>query len=135
MIAGSLTVVVVRSTITAIGILIMGLAFGATHIESIPAFLFWVVAVSSIFGLLGIIIGLWAKSFEQLNVLTVFFITPLSMVGGVFNTVDHAAGLAALAGLRQSFLLFHQRHSRRHAGRGRNPAGPGRRPDPGACWW
>ena len=26
-----------------------------------------------IFGLLGIVIGLWAKSFEQLNVLTVFF--------------------------------------------------------------
>ena len=32
-------------------------------------------------------IGLWAKSFEQLNMLTVFFITPLSMVGGVFNTM------------------------------------------------
>jgi ABC-2 type transport system permease protein len=87
MIAGSLAVVVVRSTITAIGILIMGIAFGATSIQSIPAFLFWVVAVSMIFGLLGIVIGLWAKSFEQLNVLTVFFITPLSMVGGVFNTV------------------------------------------------
>jgi ABC-2 type transport system permease protein len=87
MIAGSLTVVVVRSTITALGILVMGLMFGATHIESIPGFLLWVVAVSSIFGLLGIIIGLWAKNFEQLNVLTVFFITPLSMVGGVFNTV------------------------------------------------
>jgi ABC-2 type transport system permease protein len=87
MIAGSLTVVVVRSTITAVGILIMGMVFGATHIESALGFLFWIVAVSSIFGLLGIIIGLWAKNFEQLNVLTVFFITPLSMVGGVFNTV------------------------------------------------
>ena len=63
------------------------MAFGATTFESSPLFLFWVVAVSSIFGLLGIIIGLWAKSFEQLNVLTVFFITPLSMMGGVFNTV------------------------------------------------
>jgi ABC-2 type transport system permease protein len=87
MIVGSLSVVVVRSTVTALGILVMGVAFGATHIQSIPMFLFWIVAVSSIFGLLGIIIGLWAKSFEQLNVLTVFFITPLSMVGGVFNTV------------------------------------------------
>src|SRR5471032_3657928 len=75
MIAGSLAVVVVRSTVTAIGILIIGLAFGATSITSIPAFLFWVVSVSMIFGLLGIVIGLWAKSFEQLNVLTVFFIT------------------------------------------------------------
>jgi ABC-2 type transport system permease protein len=88
MIAGSLAVVVVRSTVTAIGILIIGLAFRATSVESIPAFLFWVISVSMIFGLLGIVIGLWAKSFEQLNVLTVFFITPLSMVGGVFNTIN-----------------------------------------------
>jgi ABC-2 type transport system permease protein len=87
MIAGTLAVVVMRATVTAIGILVMGLAFSATHVQSIPMFLFWVVAVASIFGLLGIIIGLWAKNFEQLNVLIVFFITPLSMVGGVFNTV------------------------------------------------
>jgi ABC-2 type transport system permease protein len=47
-----------------------------------------VVAVSTIFGELGIIIGLWAKNFEQLNILNVFFIVPLSMVGGVFSTID-----------------------------------------------
>jgi ABC-2 type transport system permease protein len=33
-------------------------------------------------------VALWAKTFEQLNILTVFFITPLSMVGGVFNTIE-----------------------------------------------
>jgi ABC-2 type transport system permease protein len=88
MIAGALAVVVVRSVATAIGILLIGLAFGATSIESLPSFLFWIVGVSLIFGLLGIVIGLWAKSFEQLNVLTVFFITPLSMLGGVFNTIQ-----------------------------------------------
>jgi len=38
--------------------------------------------------LLGIIVGLWSKSFEQLNMPVVFFLTPLSMVGGVFNTVE-----------------------------------------------
>jgi ABC-2 type transport system permease protein len=87
MIAGTLAVVVVRSTVTAIGILVIGLAFGATTIESIPAFLFWVVAVSIIFGLWGIVIGLWAKSFEQLNMLPVFVLTPLSMLGGSFFTI------------------------------------------------
>lgn len=87
MIAGTLAVVVVRSAVTAIGILLIGLAFGATTIESIPAFLYWVVAISLVFGLLGIVVGLWAESFEQLNVLPVFVITPLTMVGGVFNTV------------------------------------------------
>ena len=87
MIAGSLSVVVLRATVTGIGILFIGIAFGATHVESWPMFLFWVVSVSAVFGLLGILVGLWSKSFEQLNMPVVFFLTPLSMVGGVFNTV------------------------------------------------
>src|SRR6202789_2642818 len=58
MIVGSLTTVVVRSVLTALGILLMGLAFGATHFVSLLGFLFWVVAVSSIFGLLVLIIVL-----------------------------------------------------------------------------
>jgi ABC-2 type transport system permease protein len=106
MIVGNLAVVVVRSTVTAIGILLIGLAFGATHVESIPGFLFWVVAVSCIFGLLGIIIGLWAKSFEQLNVLIVFFITPLSMVGGVFNTVGMLPGWLRWLAFANPFFYF-----------------------------
>src|SRR5205807_5417758 len=76
-----------RASVTGMGILVMGLLFGATHIESLVLFLFWMVSVSAVFGLLGIIIGLWSKSFEQLNMPVVFFLTPLSMVGGVFNTV------------------------------------------------
>lgn len=88
MIIGNLSVVVLRATVTGIGILLMGIAFGATHIESWPMFLFWIVSVSTVFGLLGLIIGLWSKSFEQLNMPVVFFLTPLSMVGGVFNTVS-----------------------------------------------
>jgi ABC-2 type transport system permease protein len=106
MIAGSLVVVVVRSTVTAIGIMLMGLAFGATSVFSLPAFLFWVVSVSMIFGLLGIVIGLWAKSFEQLNVLTVFFITPLSMVGGVFNTIGMLPGWLHWLAYANPFFYF-----------------------------
>ncbi len=88
MIAGSLSVVVLRASVTGIGIMFMGLFFHATHIESWLMFLFWIVSASAVFGLLGIIVGLWSKSFEQLNMPVVFFLTPLSMVGGVFNTVE-----------------------------------------------
>jgi ABC-2 type transport system permease protein len=87
MVVGSLTTVVVRATITGIGILILGLGFGATTIQSWPLFVFWIVAVSIIFGLAGILIGLWSKSFEQLNMPVVFFLTPLSMLGGSFFTM------------------------------------------------
>jgi ABC-2 type transport system permease protein len=88
MIVGSLAMTIVRSIVTATGILLIGWAFGATSLANIPEFLFWVVGVAVIFGLLGIIVGLWANNFEQLTMLNVFFITPLSMVGGVFNTVS-----------------------------------------------
>jgi len=87
MIVGLLAMTVVRSVLTAIGILVIGIAFHATSVDNIPEFLFWIVAVSIIFGLLGIIIGLWSNNFEQLTMLNIFFIAPLSFVGGVFNTV------------------------------------------------
>jgi len=87
MIVGLLAMTVVRCVITAIGILIIGTAFGATSISGLPEFIFWIVLVSTIFGFLGVIVGLWANNFEQLTMPVIFFITPLSFVGGVFNTV------------------------------------------------
>jgi ABC-2 type transport system permease protein len=88
MIVGTLAAVVFRTAATAIGILAIAAVFGGVHVVSIAEFLFWVLIVSGIFGLLGMMIGLWAKNFEQLTVLNIFFITPLSFVGGVFNTVE-----------------------------------------------
>jgi ABC-2 type transport system permease protein len=119
MIAGTLATVVFRTVITAVGILAIAAFFNATNLYSFPEFLFWVVIVSGVFGLLGIVIGLWAKSFEQLTVLNIFFIMPLSFVGGVFNTVSMLPGwLRWLAwgnpffyfinGLRHSMIDFNE---------------------------
>ena len=88
MIAGIIAVVILRAVITALGILIIAACFGITSIDAIPEFIFWVIVVSMVFGLLGIVIGLWANNFEQLTILNVFLITPLSFVGGVFNTLS-----------------------------------------------
>jgi ABC-2 type transport system permease protein len=87
MVLGSISTVVLRASITGVGILLIGMAFGATTIQSWPMFIFWIVAVSAVFGLAGILIGLWSKSFEQLNMPVVFFLTPLSMLGGSFFTM------------------------------------------------
>jgi len=106
MIAGILSVVVVRSIITALGILAIGVAFGATSIQNIGEFLFWIVSVSAIFGLLGIIIGLWANNFEQLTIFNVFLITPLSFVGGVFNTVKMLPGWLKWMAYANPFFYF-----------------------------
>jgi ABC-2 type transport system permease protein len=88
MIAGVLVPVIIRSVVTAVGILVIAAIFHASSVQGIGEFIFWVVGVSAVFGLIGNIVGLWAKNFEQLTILNVFFITPLSFVGGVFNTID-----------------------------------------------
>lgn len=106
MIIGSLAMTIVRSVVTALGILLIGVAFGATSVNSIPEFLFWVVGVAVIFGLLGIIVALWANNFEQLTMLNVFFITPLSMVGGVFNTVSMLPGWLRWIAWANPFFYF-----------------------------
>jgi len=106
MIAGILSIVVVRAVITSLGILAIAAVFGVTHITSIGAFLFWIVSVSIVFGLLGIIIGLWANNFEQLTMLNVFFITPLSFVGGVFNTVNMLPGWMKGVAYANPFFYF-----------------------------
>ncbi len=78
---------VIRALIVAAGIYVMGILFGVAGVAHIGAFLFYVVGVSMIFALLGLIIALWADNFEQFNVLNVFVIMPLSFLGGVFNSI------------------------------------------------
>jgi ABC-2 type transport system permease protein len=106
MIAGILSVVIARCVITALGILAIAAGFGVTHIASFPEFLFWIVSVSVVFGLLGIVIGLWANNFEQLTILNVFFITPLSFVGGVFNTISMLPGWLRWLAFGNPFFYF-----------------------------
>ncbi|MBI4022882.1 ABC transporter permease [Candidatus Berkelbacteria bacterium] len=88
MILGFIVGVVIRSLTVGVGIYVIAIFFSAATISHFWLFLFYLVAVSIVFGFLGIIVGLWAKGFEQLNILGTFVITPLSFVGGVFNTLD-----------------------------------------------
>jgi len=40
------------------------------------------------FSLLGFIIGLWADSFEQLQVVPLMIVTPLTFLGGAFYSIS-----------------------------------------------
>lgn len=88
MIIGYLVGSVARAVIIGLGILIIGLLFNAVAIYNFPLFLFYIVGVSIIFGLLGIIVGLAAKDFEQLSLPGTFVLMPLSFIGGMFNSVN-----------------------------------------------
>jgi ABC-2 type transport system permease protein len=58
--------------------------FGLAH----PAVaLALVVLAAVLFAALGLITAIWASSFEQVNFIPTFFITPLTFLGGVFYSV------------------------------------------------
>lgn len=69
-------------------IYIVALFFTPIHVaHPIWAFLFAFVT-SFTFAMFGFIIGIWSKTFEQLNIFPMLVITPLSFLGGVFYSID-----------------------------------------------
>jgi len=88
MIIGYTVSAVVRAFIIAIGVVIVGLLFSAVSLAHPFIFIFYVIGVSAIFALLGIIVGLWANGFEQLSILNTFVILPLSFLGGIFYSLS-----------------------------------------------
>ncbi len=87
MITGFIVGGVVRGVTVGFGIFLMGILFGATSILHPFWLLFYILFVSLLFSLLGILIGLWAKGFESLALVPTFLITPLSFLGGMFNSI------------------------------------------------
>ena len=51
----------------------------------------FLIAISIGFCLLGFAIGIWAKNFEQLQVIPLLVVTPLTFLGGVFYSVGSIA--------------------------------------------
>jgi ABC-2 type transport system permease protein len=100
MILGYVVGGVSRGLIVGFGILLVGLFFDATQIQHIWFFIFYIISVSVVFSLIGILTGLWAEGFEQFNMIAVFVITPLSFLGGVFNSVT------MLPPAMQTFVMF-----------------------------
>ncbi len=87
MIVGFMTGAILRAVVVGAGIFVIALFFGAANITHIGSFLFYLISVSAVFGLLGMLVGLWANGFEQLNVLSTFIIMPFSFLGGVFYSI------------------------------------------------
>ncbi len=73
-----------------LGLVILATAFffvPVTIIHPLEMVLF-LALVSFTFSLFGFIIGIWAQSFEQLNFIPMLVVTPLTMLGGVFYTIN-----------------------------------------------
>jgi len=62
-------------------------AFGTISIAHPAMMLLFMVLTAVSFSLLGFIIGIWAKNFEQLNIVPMLVVPPLTFLGGSFYSI------------------------------------------------
>ncbi len=106
MLVGLVGSAVMRAILVSGLILAVGFLFGAVQFVSPLLFLLYVGSVAAIFAMLGIIVALWAESFEQLQMLNTFVITPLTYLGGIFYSVTFLPPLAASLTRLNPFFYF-----------------------------
>ncbi|MEK7576382.1 MAG: ABC transporter permease [Patescibacteria group bacterium] len=87
MILGFMAGGVTRAVIVGLGVYILGIFFTSASIAHFWLMLFYIISISTIFSFLGMLVALWSKNFEQLSVPSIFLITPLTFLGGVFNSI------------------------------------------------
>ena len=73
-----------------LGVIIMATAslFVPIRIEHPFVMVLFLVLTSVSFSLLGFILGIWAKGFEQLQIVPMLIITPLAFLGGTFYSIS-----------------------------------------------
>jgi len=106
MIIGLMLESVARALMVAFLILGVGLLFGAVSLVNPIGFVLYVIGISAIFALLGILVALWAESFEQLTVLNTFIITPLTYLGGIFYSITMLPEVAQTITRLNPFFYF-----------------------------
>lgn len=106
MLLGFVGSAVTRALMVAFLILTVGFVFGAVSLVNPLGFVLYVIGIAAIFAMLGIVVALWAESFEQLQSLNTFVITPLTYLGGIFYSVTFLPPLAADITRLNPFFYF-----------------------------
>ncbi|OGF94977.1 hypothetical protein A2433_03060 [Candidatus Giovannonibacteria bacterium RIFOXYC1_FULL_48_8] len=65
----------------------MALLFTVATVSHLGLFIFYVISVSTVFSLAGLLIGIWADDFEKLALPATYIIMPLTFLGGLFNSI------------------------------------------------
>jgi ABC-2 type transport system permease protein len=78
---------VTKSVILALVTLATALLFVPLRVDHPAAMILFLVGISTGFCLFGFAIGVWAQNFEQLQIIPMLIITPLTFLGGAFYSV------------------------------------------------
>ena len=97
----------IRATFIGVIIYCVGALMTPLPMYNLPLFLFFTIGASILFSAMGIVVGLWAEDFDQVEIFTVFLLTPLTFLGGVFHSVKLLPEfLQQLSALNSLFYLI-----------------------------
>ena len=77
-----------KAMIVALVILLTANLFVPVRVEHPLWMLLYLVLVATTFCLFGFIVGIWAKGFEQLQIIPLLIVTPLTFLGGAFYSIE-----------------------------------------------
>ena len=77
-----------KSVTVALVILATANLFVDVHVAHPLAMIGFLLLIAATFCLFGFIVGIWAKGFEQLQVIPLLVVTPLTFLGGSFYSID-----------------------------------------------
>ena len=86
-VAGYVGAAAVKSLIIGVVILLTAMAFIQVEIAHPIAMVVLLITICFAFSLFGFIIGIWAQSFEQLQLVPLLIVTPLVFLGGSFYSI------------------------------------------------
>jgi len=88
MVLGYVGAAATKSVVLGLIILATAAFFVPLRIDHPLAMIAFLLLTAIAFSLFGFIIGVWAKSFEQLNFVPMLLVTPLTFLGGSFYSID-----------------------------------------------
>lgn len=88
MVVGFVGAAATKSILIGLVILLTAFCFVPVRIEHPVWMIGFLLLTAATFSLLGFVIGIWAKSFEQLSFVPMLVITPLTFLGGAFYSID-----------------------------------------------
>ena len=88
MVLGYVGAAATKSVVLGVIILVTSAFFVPLRVDHPAAMVAFLLLTAIAFSLFGFILGIWAKSFEQLNFVPMLLITPLTFLGGSFYSID-----------------------------------------------
>jgi ABC-2 type transport system permease protein len=88
MIIGYVGAAATKSIVLGLIILATSAFFVPVRVAHVPWMVAFLLLTAITFSLFGFVIGIWAKGFEQLQLVPMLIVTPLTFLGGAFYSID-----------------------------------------------